>query len=83
MPTQAAALSSPPNIKQEDRMQDDDEAPLQPAAAADAELGSGDSLASLLAACPPSFHTGIVDSVCRCEPFFLFCFARALASAVD
>ena len=41
-------------------------APLQPAAAADAKLGGGDSLASLLAACPPSLHTGIVDSVCRC-----------------
>jgi hypothetical protein len=41
-------------------------APLQPAAAADVKLGGDDSLASLLAACPPSLHTGIVDSVCRC-----------------
>ncbi len=66
MPTQAPALSSPHKIKQEDIMQDDDVAPLQPAAAADAKLSGGDSLASLLAACPPSLHTGIVESVCRC-----------------
>ncbi len=64
-PQKLPALPSPFKVKQEDGMQHNDVVPVEPAASVDAELDGSESLASLLAACPPSWHSGMLDSVCR------------------
>jgi hypothetical protein len=72
----AAAAAVPPSLtscltlKQEDGMNDCDALPASPSRDVGnlTPLGSHEpeeSLASLIAGCPPNLHSGIVDAVCR------------------
>lgn len=65
-PCPSSALVSPQAIKQEDGMQDCDAPTSHQASSKDgASSQDHESLASLIAECPPNLHSGIVQAVCR------------------